>query len=356
MIRRARRVREIPFSFDSFLDVVANVVGIIIRLILVVWVGARSYSSVQEAAKSSPAGKAGVEMQTGAITDPLQNELEQHRRELGQLRLRLLEQLRQLQQVKEEQIQVAGKLTAVSSRQQGLEGEQTGLERVLANHANASQRAGQLLGDLRQRRQKLSEEIRAVEQLPVQKQVLRYRTPVSQVVHTDEFFFELQQGRVAFIDIAALLAEVRQAMEERGGDLRRQWQLTDSTMPVGAFRLRYTMERQRQLFDAVMSIAPDAKDNRYYYGVTGWEVEPVLPVRGETIERALAKGSQFRQVADVLDPELSTVTFWVYPDSFALFRQLRDYLYERGVTVAGRPKLEGTPIAASRHGTRSRGQ
>ena len=34
------------FSFDSFLDVVANVVGIIIRLILVVWVGARSYDSL----------------------------------------------------------------------------------------------------------------------------------------------------------------------------------------------------------------------------------------------------------------------------------------------------------------------
>ena len=51
MIRRRRRHREIPFSFDSFLDVVANVVGIIIRLILVAWVGARSYSSVQEILK-----------------------------------------------------------------------------------------------------------------------------------------------------------------------------------------------------------------------------------------------------------------------------------------------------------------
>ena len=38
MIRRRRKVREIEFSFDSFLDVVANVVGIILRLILVAWV------------------------------------------------------------------------------------------------------------------------------------------------------------------------------------------------------------------------------------------------------------------------------------------------------------------------------
>jgi len=46
MIRRQRKVREIEFSFDSFLDVVANVVGIILRLILVAWVGARSYKAV----------------------------------------------------------------------------------------------------------------------------------------------------------------------------------------------------------------------------------------------------------------------------------------------------------------------
>ena len=48
MNRRRRRSREIDFSFDSFLDVVANVVGIIIRLILVVWVGARSYGSLHQ--------------------------------------------------------------------------------------------------------------------------------------------------------------------------------------------------------------------------------------------------------------------------------------------------------------------
>ena len=43
--RRRRRGAEQPFGFDSFLDVVANVVGIVIRLILVVWVGARSYTA-----------------------------------------------------------------------------------------------------------------------------------------------------------------------------------------------------------------------------------------------------------------------------------------------------------------------
>ena len=59
---------------------------------------------------------------------------------------------------------------------------------------------------------------------------------------------------------------------------------------------------------------------------------------------------------DGLDPQYAAVTFWVYPDSFPMYRQLRDYLYERDLVVAGRPLPDGSQIASSRHGTVSRGQ
>ena len=61
-------------------------------------------------------------------------------------------------------------------------------------------------------------------------------------------------------------------------------------------------------------------------------------------------------IADGIDPQLTAVTFWVYPDSFDLFRKLRDHLYERGLDIAGRPLPPDAPIAASKHGTASRGQ
>ncbi len=50
------------------------------------------------------------------------------------------------------------------------------------------------------------------------------------------------------------------------------------------------------------------------------------------------------------------MTLWVYPDSFAAYRKLRDYMHERDIDVAGRALPEGTSIAAGRHGTASRGQ
>jgi hypothetical protein len=59
---------------------------------------------------------------------------------------------------------------------------------------------------------------------------------------------------------------------------------------------------------------------------------------------------------DVLDPRQTVVTFWVYSDSFALFRQLRDYLYDHDLEVAGRPLPDGVPIMSSKNGTVSRGQ
>src|SRR5262249_3344173 len=105
-------------------------------------------------------------------------------------------------------------------------------------------------------------------------------------------------------------------------------------------RLRYLIERSGERI-----------------GVSEWVAEPLSAERGETEEAALSPTSSFRQIVDHLDPDLSVVTFWVYPDSFPLYRRLRDYLYERGMEVAGRPLPIGHPIAGSaRHGTLSRGQ
>ena len=55
-------------------------------------------------------------------------------------------------------------------------------------------------------------------------------------------------------------------------------------------------------------------------------------------------------------PSTAQITFWVYADSFELYRKLRDYLHEKDIVVAGRPLLVGMPIASSRKGTASRGQ
>ena len=356
MRRRFRRAREIPFSFDSFLDVVANVVGIIIRLILVVWVGARSYSSVQFLLNRPRAVTSEASAESVKIEDPLEAELALRRRELADAQARVLEQLRRLQEAREDRGRVEGQLATLMTRRQEIESARTALARDTAAQAHVGQTAALALEELRKRQQKLLEDIQALEKTPPPTHLLRYQTPVSRPVQSEEFMFECRAGRVTFIDLHALLSEVRRDVEEKSQLLRTRWQVSDVSSPVGSFRLRYVIERERGLVDAVVPGSGPEASGSFRYGVTEMVVEPVALARGETAAAALAKGSEFRRLADTLDPQQAVVTFWVYPDSFGLYRQLRDSLYERDLVVAGRVLPPDFPITLSRNGSLSRGQ
>jgi len=355
MMRRRRRVREIAFSFDSFLDIVANVVGVIIRLILVVWVGARSYSSIEKLAREKPP-KAAPAITTEVAGDPLQQEIERHRRELADAQKRLLAQLRELKLAQHDDGTIKTELNALTSRRSRLDEEGASLGKAVSEHQNATRAVALSSADIQARSQKLAEEIRALEHSPLKK-ILRYRTPIGQPVHSEELLFECNHGRVTFIDIGEMLQDVRQHMEDKGKLLHARWRVEDVTATVGAFHLRYAVERERGVLDALGGdAAPGANSGSFRYGLSEWQIEPIALIRGEPLEQALRTGSEFRQIVDGIDPLQTAVTFWVYPDSFDLFRRLRDLLYERDVVVAGRPLPDGVPIASSRRGTVSRGQ
>ncbi len=74
---------------------------------------------------------------------------------------------------------------------------------------------------------------------------------------------------------------------------------------------------------------------------------------GEPLDTALADTSSFRQSLAALKPGKTTVTLWVYQDSFAEFRQLRKELYRLGFVTAGRPLTDTMPIGGSPDGSRS---
>jgi hypothetical protein len=356
MRRRPRRVREIPFSFDSFLDVVANVTGIIIRLILVVWVGARSYGSIKYLMNRPNPAQTATAAETILPEDPFESDLAQHRADLAEAQKRLLDQLRQLQQAKEARGEVEARLAQVIARRQGRHKEKAALDQAVEETAKTGQDVALSLAELRRRQQQLLEDIRAVEQLPPISHILRYQTPVSRPVHSEEFMFECREGKVTYIDLASLQAEIKRDMEGKGQLLRTQWRVADMTPCVGPFRLRYTLERERGLIDAVLPGDSPESNAGFRYGLSEWQVEAVTPVRGEGMPAALERNSEFRRLVDALDPQQAVVTFWVYPDSFALYRGLRDYLYERDLVVAGRPLPQGHPISCSRTGSLSRGQ
>jgi len=351
MYRRRRGPAGEPvFSFDSFLDLVTNVVGIIIRLILVAWVSARAYSSLRNVMTDEPAA---AELRTPTqADDPLHSEVDRVKDELAQARARLLEQMRAFGDLQASKAETSHELDSVTVEGAQLKRTNVALDQAL-NQAQRTSPALPDLAELRARGSKLKEEIQALENAPLPKKTLRYHAPVSRPVHAEELMFECKGGRVTFIDLGGLIDEMKRGLSGQAEQLKDRWSVSDVAGPVGAFRLRYTAERQRALLEG--SAAP-LSSGSFRYAVSEWVLEPIASLRGETLDQALAPRSEFRHVIEGQELTNTVITFWVYPDSFPLLRQLRDYLYERGAEVAARPLPEGQPIAASRNGSASRGQ
>jgi hypothetical protein len=356
MYRRRRPKREkIAFSFDSFLDVVANVIGIIVRLILVTWVGAQSYRSTMNWVENAPPPTAMKELPSlKASDDPVSAEIQAMRDEIDKARSALADRLSALERIEQEQSQEKTKVAQLASRRRELETDAKALEKKIGEKAAKSDEAALTLEELKARSKKLLDEIKAVQAEPAAKQALRYRAPVSSIVFADEVHFECRNGRVTYFDLPAFKHEIDGGLESKAAELKTTWKVNATTAPVGPFRLRYVVERERDHLEALGASRPT--NQQFRYGMSEWTLEPLSEIRGETTETALSPGSQFRALVDKLDSRVTVVTLWVYPDSFASFRRLRDYLHDRDLEVAGRPLPEGAPIAASRHGTASRGQ
>jgi hypothetical protein len=268
----------------------------------------------------------------------------------------LLEELQSAQKARDQKGQLAGQLAALKEQLAKLQTRRQELENKAQAEHRQIQPVSLALADLRARGQKLTEEIETLKKLPPAKQTLRYRTPVSAPLQVEELLFECQNNRVALIDIGTLMQEVDRKMRDKAEQLKYQWEVQDVTEQVGAFKLRYAVERSRGMLEGAPTLGMKPAERAYSYGLSSWEVIPVQVDRGETQEQAVRPGSQFRRVLDAIDPAETAVTFCVYPDSFAIYRTMRDLLYERGVTVAARPLPMGQSISASRHGSVSRGQ
>jgi hypothetical protein len=177
MIRRRRPSRGIDFSFDSFLDVVANVVGIILRLILVAWVGARSYKALQPPPPPPPSME-----EVAALpdpSDPLAAELDRQRRELAATQAQLLEQLNRFAQAQHEKETVQTQVIGLHNQRREVEQQQGELAKSARNQSEGEKAVALSLQQIQERSKRLLEEIEALRKTPSAKQTLRYRTPIS---------------------------------------------------------------------------------------------------------------------------------------------------------------------------------
>jgi hypothetical protein len=208
-------------------------------------------------------------------------------------------------------------------------------------------------GFLKGERDKLKAELAAIERVPQTKsKALMAKSAVAKPTDGTEYHFEVRGGRVAFIDIDRLVEMVKTDARNRlrSGGVQRG-RLSNTVGPVGSFSLHY--ELGRSLPDALAEIV-DSRESSY--NLLGWEIAPEGNNRGESYEATRAPSSTYARAINRLSPGKDTVTMWIYPDGFPLYRKLRDDLHARGFLVAARPLPEGTKIRGSPVGSVSAGQ
>ena len=217
-----------------------------------------------------------------------------------------------------------------------------------ARIAAASTRGGFLKGE----RDRLKKELAALERVPQTKaHALMAKNAVAKPTDGAEYHFEVRRNRVSFIDLDRLVDMVKTdaRLRLRAGGMRGR--LGATVGPVGSFSLRYEMGRS--IPDALVEVL-DAREASY--NLLGWEIIPDGQNRGETFDSTRGASSSFARAVNRLSPGRDTITMWIYPDGFALYRRLRDELHARGFLVAARPLPEGTSIMGSPVGSLSAGQ
>lgn len=335
---RARRT-TLEMSFDSFLDIVANLVGILI--ILVVVVGASSREAAQEAAIESIRESAEVQEFRDAASqaasarqavDRIRRELTQFDREIQSRRhernvmLEMLDLAREQWEEKKQQMTSqqqqsaaeAGEIARLNSQLNELTGQRSALENVESR-------------------------VEIVEHLP---------SPMAKTVFGEEIHLRLKGGRLSIVPIDALVEAIRDAFRRGAADGARTGTSNSSVGPIRDYLAKYEVQRSRAVVNRGGAVSTGMRME-----LVGMTVEPINEAVGEPLPQVL--NSQ-RSMLDIelagRDPSTTTVTVWVYPDSFTEFRKLKEHLYARGIATAARPLPMGQPISGGPGGSRSAAQ
>lgn len=310
-----------PLGSDSFLDVVCNMVGIIVILIMVTALRAGKHIDL------SANGPAKVSY--GAVM-----ELTEQAKSIEDDVLRLADEMEQLQLTSAVKFEERGQLAYRAEQARALiDDERRKLGALGQADFDLRRAASAADGELARLDEAIAAAASGQEQTV---RIVSYPTPIGKTVNGKEAHFQLKGGRVALVPIEKLLDRLPGEMRRQQSKLMEQYEVTSTAGPVAGFRMRYTLERDGN-----------------YIRLYECQFLPVNQDIGEPGEMALAETSEFRREIAALDPKSTTITLWTYPDSFNEFRRLKQDLYLRGFQVAGRPLPNGQPIGGSPHGSKS---
>jgi hypothetical protein len=335
--RNTERQVESPGQ-ASYLDVVCNLVGILI--VLVMLIAAQARRGVIAAATAS--SKAAVVDNSAAEGEAQSAEATAKSLEysIHELELKIYQE-KLAAAAQEEQRNQYQVLVDVA-------------EQRLGEYRDQLSVADRARYDLEQELVKSKVELASMQTTPVsftkpKPHVLEHLpTPMARTVFGTEIHFRLLNHRLTYVPFEEVkqrfLADARYQLPKMKDTPRAEFSLPE----VAGFGARYILRRSES------EVETRAGTQKH----SGTELEliyliDVEPNLGQPMAQALGPASEFRGRIAACRPQNTTVTVWVYPDSFDDFRALKAELFRLGFLTAARPMPMGEPIAGSPSGHRS---
>ena len=328
---RSLRAKQIEAGGqDSFLDIVTNIVGILIILVMVV--GARVQSlSLKTSDSTVPAEVKELAREVSLLEDSIvssESELIDLNKEAQQLAATVSD-------AGTARIHLA---TAVSAANSVINAHKKEIDFQKVNAAEVATKRERLEAEIGQ----CTLEAEGIAHAPqVTEKLLAYPTPVGRTVTGDEMHFQISGGRIAYIPLTELFEAAKARAQRHSGGLASMRTRVETVGPVQDFFLDYVIEVQVNRSAGQVMVRSRE-----------WVARPAHRNVGEFLSDALARQSRFRAVLSGMTPA-TTVTLWCFPDSFEQYRVIREELHRLGVSTACRPLPEGAPIGGSAEGSKS---
>ncbi|MCI0493074.1 MAG: hypothetical protein L0Z07_09070 [Planctomycetes bacterium] len=326
---------------DSFLDVVTNIVGILILLVMVM--GVRASRSMDQVALVSPAFNSPAEPVDENQRSELIRSATSAQRDVAGLIQRAVSMNQEAQLRQQERLMLT---TLVAEAEQDIKNRRAKLSAEEQRDFDLRQNLTEAQGELEQLTR---EQVAIVSQSPEVEQIDCLPTPLGKIVTGKEVHLRIDQGHVVFVPLDELAAEMNADAKRNVWRLRNQSRFTSRIGPIEGFRAEYIVGRVA--FRANSSAGVESSG--YMAQLIKMELIPESSLMGEPVAQAILPDSDLMRRLRTLPPDTTTVTMWTYTNSFADYNTLRRALFELGYTTAANPLPDGVPITGSPYGSKS---
>ncbi|MDR2117404.1 MAG: hypothetical protein LBP87_13590 [Planctomycetaceae bacterium] len=341
---------------DSFLDLVSNVVGILLILLMIAGIRAQN-SPPENETINSPVTIADHEADHKILTDIQENYETLQEKEI--VAAKLYEDVNSIR----EQMEILDEHIRTQAMQHAqLFDMMTSARAVIETVAEEKDQETKEKIEYQRQLQEIETKL---EQINKTKQWLQSNRPQSTVIENiptpigkfvnekeREAHFRLLGGNIVYVPFLELFEKMKLEIAQNQNQYFKQKMSENKIGPLDHFYLEYMLATHDVPMQDVYGTGI-GKSLQLEYA----EMVPVREPLGEPLKNALhSPDSELKRRLKIYRQDIYTITVWVYPDSFEEFIELKKFLYAQGYRVAARPLEFGIPISGSPRGSKSAAQ